>query len=100
MSRCLVLYCSNRVTDVCLGTCGSGLQEKKTRMCKLIELVTVEIRAVVNCADYVQSEVVWRNRKIIWLSVYLVTPISRASGGTPKLANVSIHALVVTMKIY
>ena len=93
MSMCLVLYCSNSGyfrADVCLGTCGSGLQEKKTRMCKLIELVTVEIRALV------QSEVLWRNGKHYMAICVLGYAHITCLRENPKLATVSIHALLVT----
>ena len=54
MSRCLVLCFSKRVTlEQMFAWIHVDLvfRKRDIRMCTLIELVTVEIRAVVNCAE-------------------------------------------------
>ena len=62
--------------------------------CKLIELMTVEIRAIVVQRCYMTvsiSEVVWRNRKhYMAICVYVVTSISRASG-EPSSLSLSLY---------
>ena len=66
----MALCCSKRVTLEQMFACGSALQENKTQRmsCKLIALVTVELRAEVvqrmlnDCEYVVRLECSWRNR--------------------------------------